>query len=333
MGGTPPLPLAAVLPAKLPSARPRAAGAGAGAASRGSRSAVPSAAKVLGLGLCRPCCALRAAPPPPLPCHVPPSLLSRRDLLAGSSRIGLLVAAFATAPSGALAAANASRELSRAFQEAMDAGQDFDAADKAWTRCVELAPDNAPAWSNRGTLRLQFGKWEDARSDLQHARELEEGAGGEANALLLNNLGNSKGACGDWEGAKKDFLAASQDASIESIALANLALASFQTGDAEGAVRVARQVLRRDPNFLDMQAALVAFMWGSGKEAEAEAEWNRLQQAGDGLGGQLYGRSVAVARVAPRWPPRPAAALSAFLSLTREADALGYNGTRSVYKF
>jgi hypothetical protein len=40
----------------------------------------------------------------------------------------------------------------------------------------------------------------------------------------------------------------------------------------------------RDAQYLDMKAALVAFLWGSGQRAAAEGEWESLQQS-QGEGG------------------------------------------------
>lgn len=51
------------------------------------------------------------------------------------------------------------RALVRAFDDAMAAGADFEAADKAWTRAIDIAPLNSAAWSNRGTKRLQARRW------------------------------------------------------------------------------------------------------------------------------------------------------------------------------
>jgi hypothetical protein len=48
--------------------------------------------------------------------------------------------------------------------------------------------------------------------------------------------------------------------------------------DAE-ALRVARGVLRKDPEFLDVRCACTAFLWAMGEGAAAEGEWNQLQQA------------------------------------------------------
>ncbi len=47
------------------------------------------------------------------------------------------------------------------------------ARDAAWTRVISLAPTSSPAWSNRGALRLQYGRWAQAEEDLRHAVLLE----------------------------------------------------------------------------------------------------------------------------------------------------------------
>ena len=148
------------------------------------------------------------------------------------------------------------RALAKAFEEAMAAGADYDAADRAWTKAIELAPLNSAAWSNRGTKRLQAGRWADARADLERSVELSPDPNN-PDPLTLNNLGNAEGALGNWDAAMANYLEASKDPTreMESIALANLALAKFQVNDVDGSLRVARTILRRDPEFWDVQGA------------------------------------------------------------------------------
>jgi tetratricopeptide (TPR) repeat protein len=96
--------------------------------------------------------------------------------------------------------------------------------ERAWSRAVELAPDNAAAWSNRGTARLQAGRWRAAYDDLAHALELEAAQCGGArvsdgvSALLLNQLGNAEGALGRWGDAMAHYREAAEDPQLESIA-------------------------------------------------------------------------------------------------------------------
>jgi hypothetical protein len=84
---------------------------------------------------------------------------------------------------------------------------------------------------------------------------------------------------------------------------------------------------------MDVRCALTAFLWGSGDRAAAEDTWEQLQQASDGLGGAMYSRSSAVERVRHRWPPRATAALVAFLGLSDEGAAEGYDLVMHTYKF
>lgn len=51
------------------------------------------------------------------------------------------------------------------FDLAQQLGQrgEFEEADKAWTRAIELDPKNSASWSNRGTARLQACRWKDVR--------------------------------------------------------------------------------------------------------------------------------------------------------------------------
>ena len=75
-------------------------------------------------------------------------------------------------------------------------------------------------------------------------------------------------------------LEASKDREMEPIALANFALAKFQVGQVDDAVRTTRRILRRDPEFWDMRAAQAAFLCARGDEAPAETEWAALCRSG-----------------------------------------------------
>eukprot|EP00775_Hariotina_reticulata_P006291 gene6291-6527_t len=193
----------------------------------------------------------------------------------------------------------------------------FAAAEKdaSWTKAISISPDNAAAWSNRGTVRLQNGQWSAAYDDLLHALQLEQQQAGTASPLLLNELGNAEGALGKWQMALDHYQAAAIDEEVGAIAAANYALAAFETGADEVAVRSARQLVRRDPQFLDMRAALTGFLWATGQKAAAEEAWEELQAASDG------------------WPPRATAALAAFLNLSSSGKAQGYDLQVQTYVF
>ena len=228
----------------------------------------------------------RAKPPPR---RAPPDVdVGRRRALIGALAASVVGASDAAAPPRARANHSGAapvdmRALTRAFEDAMAAGADYDAADAAWTRAIAIAPNNSAAWSNRGTKRLQAGRWRDARDDLERSVELSPDPDN-PDPLTLNNLGNAEGALGRWDVAIAAYLEASKSREMESIALANLALAKFQIGDVDDALRVARTILRRDPEFWDIRAAATAFLWADGREDEAEAEWSKLCRSGRGFG-------------------------------------------------
>ena len=52
-----------------------------------------------------------------------------------------------------------------------------------------------------------------------------------------------------------------------------------------------------------------------------------------GLGAALYGKVNVMDRVKGRWPPRPAAALDAYLGVDRTGIAKGYDGRMEQYTF
>jgi len=82
-----------------------------------------------------------------------------------------------------------------------------------------------------------------------------------------------------------------------------------------------------------MRCALTAFLWASGDGAAAEGEFTQLQESQDGVGAFLYSRTTAVERVRGRWPPRPVAALDAFLRASDSGSAVGYDGTVQQFTF
>jgi tetratricopeptide (TPR) repeat protein len=225
-------------------------------------------------------------------------------------------------------------ELTKLFGEAIELsnGMDFSPADDKWTEIIEFAPDTSAAWSNRGTFRLQRGKWADAVADLERAVELEGGIE-KADGYLNNNYANALGANGKWDNALavyKQVALSSEDADLTEIAEANYSLGLFQVEKTAEALEECRNLLRKDPNFLDMKAAETAFMWASGDREGAESAWTELQTK-DEAG--LYPRQFAIKRVEGRWPPRCTAALSAFITVQSKGNATDYDGNVKTYEF
>eukprot|EP01023_Acetabularia_acetabulum_P008079 TRINITY_DN13506_c0_g2_i9.p1 TRINITY_DN13506_c0_g2~~TRINITY_DN13506_c0_g2_i9.p1 ORF type:complete len:316 (-),score=48.91 TRINITY_DN13506_c0_g2_i9:240-1187(-) len=260
-------------------------------------------------------------------------LRTRRWLLSSCIIVGFPIAVVSPQKTQALPKGSVDARIAEAFNKALVAGGDYKTADSAWSEAIDMDPSNSAAWSNRATTRLQAGRWQDAKADFLTSLELEQKGADDVSALLYNNLGNAQGACGEWEDAMKSYLQASKDPELEEIALANYALALFEIGKDEQSERQIRSLLRKDPQFLDMKCALVASVWAQGKNSAAEGEWQSLQEAQDGLGQTLYSSVEAVDRVKSRWPPRPTAALEAFIAVSRQGLAVGYDGKTRKYDF
>ena len=239
---------------------------------------------------CAASCPSRTRAPVASAKHHQPTSSSRRGALVSTVLSSVLAVVLPSTPTAHASLAPPTTEkpvdmkkLIAAFDEAMRAGEDYGKADQAWTKAIELAPTNASAWSNRGTKRLQAGRWRDARDDLEKSIELSPDLNN-PDPLTLNNLGNAEGALGNWDSAMANYLEASKDREMEAIALANFALAKFQVGDTDDALQTTRRILRRDPEFWDMRAASAAFLWADGREQEAEQEWQLLCGSGRGFG-------------------------------------------------
>jgi len=128
--------------------------------------------------------------------------------------------------------------LARKFSEAMRAGDDLDRAIGLWSKAIKMAPENSATWSNRGTVLLQAGRWQEARDDLDHASFIDQA--GVPDPLVLNNLANAEGALGNWDTAIELYSQAAGviDPEILAIAMANKSLACFQTGHEDAAIRL-----------------------------------------------------------------------------------------------
>lgn len=91
-----------------------------------------------------------------------------------------------------------------------------------------------------------------------------------------NNLGNAQAGLGQWREASECYGKAARLAPEFSFAAGNRALALYQLGETQEAVREMRALLRRYPGFDDMRAALVGALWALGKEGDAETNWQRV---------------------------------------------------------
>jgi len=167
---------------------------------------------------------------------------------------------------------------------------DPEIAEELWSEAILLDPRNPEGWAARGAVRVQLMLWQDACDDLQTAADLY---GNKVTPGLLNTLGVAQGQCMQWELAVRSFEGAArllrdEDVApplpeprgganrLSQLASLNLALARFQTGDAQFAVARTKLLLAEDPAYWDARAALAAFLWDQGQPEAAEGEWAAL---------------------------------------------------------
>ncbi len=235
--------------------------------------------------------------------------------------------------------------LPQLFDQALSASREgrFAEALPLWNQVLEVAPNDAAAWSNRGNVLLALGDprsaiadqtkaialdsespdphlnrgtaeealgdWAAAEADYRWILERAPSDTGEPRASALYNLGNVQGSLGDWEEARRCFEAASLARPGFAMARSSAALAAFQLGDKAGAERELRNLIRRYPLFADARAALTALLWQKGASGEAESNW----AAASGLDPRY--RQQEWLRSTRRWPPVPVEALGQFLAL------------------
>ena len=125
---------------------------------------------------------------------------------------------------------------------------------------------------------------------------------------IRNNLGNAEAGVGDWEAASEHYGRAAKIAPQFAFASANKALADYQLGRDDDALRTIRNLLRKFPAFDDMRAALAAILWARGLQDEAENELLRVEDA-------RYS-DVSWIQNERRWPPRLVKDVSALLRIS-----------------
>ncbi len=256
--------------------------------------------------------------------------------------LGLVVLVVLPAP---LAAAD-QPSLPQLFDQALEASRNgrFNEALPLWNQVLELAPDDAAAWSNRGNVQLALGeplaaiadqdramaldpaspdphlnrgtaeealaRWDAAEADyrwiLEHAAASDVA---QDRASALYNLGNVQGSRGDWSAARESFAAAALARPGFAMARSSEALVAFELGDLDAAERQLRSLIRRYPLFADARAGLTALLWQRGARGEAESHW----VSASGLDPRY--RDPEWLGSIRRWPPGPVKALQQFLAL------------------
>lgn len=168
------------------------------------------------------------------------------------------------------------------------------------------------AFVQRGLAREGLGDWEGAAADYSSAISLWGGGRGEGiNPYALVYRGNALAQLGRYREAVPDYEAAAdrflglKDKRTASEARANLALALYEAGDTDEAVRTMKALVRKggmdDERVADMHMALAAAYAAQGDAIAADAEYNAACY--DTRGGcARYKDSDWLLRIR-RWPP------------------------------
>ncbi|MCO5570746.1 hypothetical protein L7F22_024474 [Adiantum nelumboides] len=155
---------------------------------------------------------------------------------------------------------------------------------------------------NRGVVLESLGRYDEASADYVAVLRAQP-----KDPSAWNNIGNVKAAQNRWEDALIGYAKAVELAPSFSFAAANYALELYQVGRVNEAVKQFRSLLRKYPEFPDMRAALAVSLYAEGLTAEAESNWERLED-------RRY-RDRAWVKNTRRWPPRLANGLEAFLDV------------------
>ena len=154
-------------------------------------------------------------------------------------------------------------------------------------------------------MQLGVAPTGEARKRLEEALtaiDTAESLGSSPDALNLNAKGNALGLLLQWSDARAAYEASGDaaDRSFASIPRSNEALALFELGSLPEAEKVARKLIRRDPNFKDGFALLAALRYAQGDTGGAAALVNDLCAGASGL----CARYADVNIVLGRWSPK-----------------------------
>jgi len=215
---------------------------------------------------------------------------------------------------------------------------DFELAEQGWTQIIQEMPENAAAWSNRGTIRIGLNQLDAAIGDYTRSIELaptmtdpyiNRGAAYEAqqdwtaaiadynraidlddrDPAAYNNRGNAKAHQGNWNAALSDYQTATLIDPKFSLAQLNVAFAQYELGQDQPAIRSLRSLVRKYPSFVDARAALTAAYWQQGQTGQAESNWVAV----NGLDRRY--QDIDWVENVRRWPPRLVLGLRSFLTL------------------
>mmetsp|Transcript_13611 Transcript_13611/g.17748 ORF Transcript_13611/g.17748 Transcript_13611/m.17748 type:complete len:397 (+) Transcript_13611:152-1342(+) len=179
------------------------------------------------------------------------------------------------------------------------------------------------AFVQRGLTFEGLGEWQNAVDDYSRALQLWGGGRGpDGNPYVLNFRGNALTKLGQYKESLEDYAAAGdifaqqQNIARETDSRANYALALYETGDKEGAVKMMKYITRKNPGYADMHVALAAHAWSIKDVQTAEKEWAFTCDAID-VGCRRY-KDLDWVTVVRRWPPSLVNELRDFLGTQKK---------------
>jgi len=173
-----------------------------------------------------------------------------------------------------------------------------------YNKAIELAPNVADPYLNRGVAFEGLGKWSNAIADYNRVLELDPN-----DAMAYNNRGNAQAGLRKWSNAIADYQKAAEINPKFAFARANHALAEYEIGHTEAAIREMKGLARKYPQFADIRAALTAAYWADKRLGEAESNW----VAAYGLDNRY--KDIDWVKNVRRWPPSLVVALDKFLKI------------------
>jgi len=180
-------------------------------------------------------------------------------------------------------------------------------------------PEYPDTFVGRALAKEGLADWTGALEDYNKAVALWGGGRGEGiNPYVLTFRGNTLTRLSRFEEAIPDYQAASdlflslRDIARYSDARANLALAQYELGRVDEALKVANDVVRKNPGYADMRVLLAAEEWSRGDYINALKDWSFVCDRID-VGCSAY-QDPNWVRTVRRWPPSIAVKLEQFLA-------------------
>jgi len=161
------------------------------------------------------------------------------------------------------------------FIQAGDKSQkgDYQGTLQAFNQAIQLNPNYAEAYYNRGTTRYELGDKQGAIADYDQALRINPQL-----SQAYSNRGAARYELGDKQGAVADFNQAFRINPNDAIAYSNRGIARYELGDKQGAIADYNQALRINPKLFKAYLNRGAARLGLEDKQGAIADFNQALQ-------------------------------------------------------